>query len=106
MHAATSEELTYWLTENKRRGPRGHYHGSRKDFLESQLPSYIALRKGSRQSFWHKLYTSWWKRYPWKLGDDEEPPTDNPDEMARLAEVSSGENDQKREVERQLTVVR
>ena len=106
MHAMTSDELTYWFTENKCRGPKGHYQGSRRVFLESHLPSYIALRKGARQSFWHKLYTAWWQRYPWKLEDDEEPPTDNPSEMARLAEVASDEMDQKTAVEQQLTAVR
>ena len=60
----------------KQRGPKGYFHGSRKEFLESQLPAYTADKKGSRQSFWHKFWTAWWEHYPWKLSDNEEPPTD------------------------------
>lgn len=101
-------ELTRRRTEKagaKRRGPKGYFKGSRKEFLESHVGAYTASKKGSRQTFWHKLYRAWWQRYPWKLEDDEEPPTDNPDEMAKLAEVSPGEEGQKKQVEQQLTEV-
>jgi len=39
----------------QRRGPKGHFKGSRKVFLEGQLPMYNARKKGNRQSFWHQL---------------------------------------------------
>ena len=69
----------------QRRGPKGYFDSSRKEFLESQVPSYLAAGKGNRRKFWHELFSAWWKQYPWRLADSEEPPTDNPEEMARLA---------------------
>lgn len=101
-----SDELTCRYTEKQRRGPKGYFQGSRKEFLESQLPVYGALTKGARKDFWHNLLASWWQRYPWRLEDDEEPPTGNTDEMASLAEVIPSEEDQKKLVEQKLTVVR
>lgn len=89
----------------KQRGPKGYFHGSRKDFLETQLPAYLATKKGSRQNFWHGFWSAWWEHFPWKLGDDDEPPA-NPDEMERLALVGAGEEDLKKAVEEKLTVVR
>ena len=89
----------------QRRGPKGYFQGSRKDFLESRLPAYIAVKKGRRQSFWHSFWSAWWQRYPWKLEDDQEPPKDNPERMARLASVAPGEEQVKKEVEQRLREV-
>lgn len=91
--------------ELQRRGPKGHFQGSRKEFLESQLPAYLAIKKGSRQNFWHKLFCAWWQRFPWKLSDEKEPPTDEPEKMAQLASVEPGEEPRKQEVEKALTAV-
>ena len=88
-----------------RRGPKGYFLGTRKEFLDSQLPEYLATKRGARQKFWYKFYCAWWQRFPWKLGDDEEPPTDNPEEMARLASVAPGDDERKRGVEESLTTV-
>ena len=90
----------------QRRGPKGYFKDSRKEFLESWLPAYKTTKRGNRQAFWHKFYCSWWQRYPWKLSDDEEPPTDNPARMANLAALAPGEENQKKEVERRLKEVR
>ena len=90
----------------QRRGPKGYFKGSRKEYLERNLPEYLASRKGSRQDFWHKLMSGWWTRFPWKLGDDEEPPSGDPTEMARLAEAGPSEVAQKKEVEKCLQEVR
>lgn len=65
----------------------------------------MAVKKGSRQGFWHKFWSAWWQRYPWKLDDNEEPPTNNPEKMARLASVAPGEDVFKKEVEQQLMEV-
>lgn len=89
-----------------RRGPKGYFQGSRKEFLEAQLPAYRATKKGSRQSFWHQFWSGWWAQYPWKLDDHEEPPADKPEEMVILASVAPGEADLKTEIERKLTDVR
>lgn len=89
----------------KQRGPKGHFQDSRKEFLESQLPGYLAAKKGSRQTFWHNFWTAWWDRYPWKLGDEEEPPAD-PEKMDELASIKPGEEGLKEEVEGKLTKVR
>ena len=99
------DELTIANAENggsSRRGPKGYFQGSRKEFLETQLPGYIAVKKGQRSSFWHDFWCAWWLRYPWKLEDDEEPPRDDPQKMARLASVAPGEEKIKEEVEQKL----
>ena len=96
------------LTEDtpaQRRGPKGYFQGSRKEFLESYLLAYLACKKGSRQSFWHKLYSAWWQRYPWRLYDNEEPPAEDPEKMARLAAVAPGDETRKALVEQKLTDV-
>jgi hypothetical protein len=93
-------------SETRRRGPRGHFLGSRKVFLEGYLPAYLACKRGNRGSFWHELQCSWWDRYPWKLNDDQEPPTDDPEEMAKLASVEPDEEDKKALVEGELIDVR
>lgn len=88
--------------EQPRRGPKEHFNGSRKIYLQSRLPAYIASKKGSRQKFWHALYSGWWERFPWKLGDDKEPPTNDPAEMTRLASIAPGEEAWKEQVETRL----
>ena len=88
-----------------RRGPKGYFQGSRKEFLESQLPSYLAAKKGRRQNFWYSFWSAWWLRYPWRLDDSEEPPKDDPEKMTRLASVAPGEEKAKQEVEQRLREV-
>ena len=90
----------------QRCGPKGYFQGSRKEFLEGQLPEYKSFKRGNRQVFWYKLYCAWWQRFPWKLSDDEEPPSDNSARMANLAAVAPGEEDQKKHVESRITEVR
>ena len=85
-----------------RRGPKGYFQGSRKIFLESQLPAYLVAKKGHRHSFWYGFWSAWWQRYPWRLADDKEPPKDDPEKMARLASVASGDKQAKQEVEQKL----
>jgi hypothetical protein len=83
-----------------RRGPKGYFKGSRKDYLESQLPEYAASKKGGRLHFWHGFYCGWWERFPWKLDDQEEPPQNNPEMMASLASVERGEDGRKKDIEK------
>jgi hypothetical protein len=91
---------------NQRRGPKGYFQGSRKEFLESYIPRYLASKKGNRQKLWHELYSAWWLRYPWRLEDHKEPPADDPEKMARLAAVAPGDEPRKTIVERTLTEAR
>jgi hypothetical protein len=101
-NALTSLSVEASETETQRRGPKGYFTGSRKVLLEGKLPAYLATKKGNRHGFWHELYSSWWERYPWKLADNQEPPTDSPDEMADLALVEPGEECAKALVEAKL----
>ena len=97
------------LTENtpaQRRGPKGYFQGSRKKFLEDYLPTYVSYTKGNRHKFWHDLFNVWWQRYPWKLNDKQEPPTDDSEKMTRLASVGPGDRAIKAAVEEKLTEVR
>ena len=66
----------------------------------------MVAKKGTRRSFWHKFWSAWWQRYPWSLDDDDEPPTDDPNKMARLASVGPGQQALKTEIENDLTIVR
>ena len=73
--------------------------------MESHVPAYLATKNSSRKGFWHQLFSAWWLRYPWKLGDDEEPLTLQA-ELTRLTAVGPGEQDAKKEIEQKLTEVR
>ena len=66
----------------------------------------MAGKKGHRQNFWHEFWSAWWQRYPWKLDDSEEPPTDDPDEMERLRSLEPSERTLRGEIEANLTEVR
>ena len=103
---ASAELLTGSCVEKGRRGPQGYFQGSRLDLLMSQIPEYTSMKKGTRRGFWHRLYSVWWERYPWKLGDKEEPPEDDPEKMTQLRSVAPGERDLKKTVEHELTDVR
>ena len=89
-----------------RRGPKEYFSGSRKEFLKSHFPAYLTTGKGNRQDFWHDLFSTWWGRYPWRLADDEEPPTENHEEMAKLALAGPNDLAQKRHVVKRLENVR
>lgn len=96
--------LTHLAEDAQHRGPKGYFQGSRKEFLESQLPAYLACKKGNRRNFWHKLYSDWWLRYPWRLDDDQEPP-DDPEKMTWLGSVAPGDEAKKALVEQRLNDV-
>lgn len=89
----------------KQRGPKGHFKGTKKSYLESHFQAYLDTKKGSRVNFWHAVYTGWWARYPWKLEDEFEPPAEEA-KLTRLRTVAPGEEDLKKEVELKLTEVR
>lgn len=80
----------------QKRGPKGHYTGSRLEFLTSYCDEYTALRGKARHQFWFKLFGEWWKRYPWRLQDDQEPPLDDPEKMVELARAESDEDKEKK----------
>ena len=86
-------------------GPKDYFRGSHKEFLESQVDAYLANKKGTHQKFWYELYCTWWQRYPWKLSDNKEPPTDDSGKMAQLTLVAPGDKAVKKQVEKQLTKV-
>ena len=91
---------TYNFTENPaKRGVKPYFVGSRNQLLESHLEEYISLRFQNRKKFWFTVFTEWWKKYPWKLGDQDEPPLHDPAKMADLASVGEGEHGRKSEVE-------
>lgn len=87
------------------RGRPGYFQGARKEYLESNLPAYMASKRKNRQAFWHGLLSGWWERFPWKLDDGVEPPKDDLTRMAELAAVAPGEEPQKAQVERALRQV-
>ena len=63
---------------------------------------YVALRGKSRRQFWFELFNKWWRRYPWRLQDNKEPPTDDPKKMEELARVGPGDEKAKSMVEEKL----
>lgn len=84
----------------QKRGVKGYYTGSRLVFLEGYRDEYTLLRGKNRHQFWHEFYNAWWKKYPWRLGDEQEPPTNDLEKMRSLSYVG-GEKDveEKAEVE-------
>lgn len=74
--------------------------------MTSFCDEYASLRGKDRHEFWFKLFGEWWERYPWRLQDHEEPPTDDPERMAELAHVVSDEDkEEKGKVERRVREV-
>ena len=108
LHGRNFGSLTHLNPEGgklEKRGPKGHFQGSRKEYLGSQLPFYTATKKGNRQIFWHNFWSGWWEHFPWKLPDDKEPPVDNPKKMGELASAGLDEKKFKSEVEAHLSDV-
>lgn len=98
------QHLTYRIqAQPQKRGQKGYYTGSRLAFLTGYCDEYNALRGKDRHQFWHKLFSEWWARYPWRLEDHEEPPASNLEKMVELAFVG-GELDveKKAEVEQKV----
>ena len=77
----------YIEADPQKRGPKSHFVGSRLKFLEGHLDEYASLRHQNRRQFWLKFYSSWWEKYPWRLVDDKEPPTDDAEKMKELSHV-------------------
>lgn len=88
-----------------KRGAKPYFTGSRQALLEEFLEQYIALKRKNRNNFWFEVLSKWWKNYPWKLGDKEEPPLDNLEKMEELVSVQDGEHDKKSAVEAAVTAV-
>ena len=92
--------FTYNCAENPgKRGVKPYFVGSRNQLLESHLDEYISLKFQNRQKFWFTVFSQWWEKYPWKLGDQDEPPLHDPAKMLDLASVKKEELGSKAEVE-------
>ena len=87
----------------EKRGAKGHFSGSRLDFLNGYCDQYNSLRGKNRARFWLNFFDEWWKTYPWRLADNEEPPNDDA-KMQALSEVGT-EKALKKDVETKLKVV-
>jgi hypothetical protein len=88
----------------QKRGVKGYFTGSRLEFLDSYRDEYALLRGKNRAKFWHKFYEEWWRTYPWRLPDNEDPPADDPQKMAVLSSVGV-DREKKGEVEKKLQEV-
>ena len=73
----------------QKRGVKDHFGGSRFDFLDRRCDEYNSLRGKSRAKFWHNLFEEWWRTYPWRLADNEEPPTGDTEKMEALSRVDN-----------------
>ena len=93
------------IAEPQKRGPKGYFSGTRLAFLTGYCDEYIALRGKDRHQFWSALFSEWWKRYPWRLDDHEEPPTNNREKMKELAYARGEDKDAKSAVEKRLREV-
>ena len=103
-HKSTAHPVS---AQPQKRGAKPYYTGSRLAFLEGYRDEYISLRGKKRQQFWHRLFAEWWEKYPWRLKDHEEPPTNDHKKMLELASVGTDE-DLKKEIEaktRQVSLV-
>ena len=70
---------------------KAYFTGSRLEFLNRYCDKYILLRGRNRAKFWHQFFKDWWQTYPWRLADDEEPPTGDSEKMKELSEVGDDE---------------
>jgi len=93
------------LAQPQKRGAKTYFTGSRLTYLEQHSDEYISLRGKSRHKFWHEFFKGWWARYPWRLPDNEEPPTNDLEKMKELSRVA-GDEDEKSRVEGKLRGVR
>lgn len=93
------------ITAQQKRGVKGYFVGSRLEFLNSRLSEYVSLRGKCRNRFWGALYEAWWQKYPWRLPDDVEPPSNDPGRMMELARTGSGDVEEKKKVEIKLRKV-
>ena len=82
-----------------KRGAKPYYTGSHQMLLEGHLQEYASLKHKNHNQFWSMVFAEWWRNFPWKLDDKEEPPLDDPAAMSQLASVQAGERDRKSEVE-------
>ena len=83
-----------------------YYTGSRQKLLEEFLEQYIALKGQNRNKFWFDFFSQWWKKFPWRLDDKDEPPVDNTEKMKELASAKTDdERDEKGKVEAATTLV-
>ena len=89
------------IAQPQKHGAKGYFTGSRLEFLSQYCDEYISLRGKKRAQFWDKLFERWWQTYPWRLADDEEPPTGDPEKMRVLSQVD-GDYDLKGSVEKKL----
>lgn len=92
------------IAQPLKRGAKTYFTGLRLALLERHCDEYNSLRGKSCHQFWHKLFEEWWRRYPWRLPDQEEPPTDDPQKMIELAHVGL-DKEEKSEVEKKLHTV-
>ena len=98
-----SHPTYHFQAQPKKRGKKGYYTGSRLEFLTGYCDEYNSLRGKDRHQFWFKLFTEWWKRYPWRLEDNEEPPVNSLEEMIKLAYVGDvGDVERKAHVEQKV----
>ena len=105
VHIGRQKNETHRIAaQPQKRGAKNYFMGTRLALLELYSDRYIMLRGKSRLQFWHDFYSDWWKRYPWRLPDDEEPPADDPKKMEELAHVGENEN-AKSKVEKKLRTV-
>ncbi|KAJ7040208.1 hypothetical protein C8F04DRAFT_1253967 [Mycena alexandri] len=76
--AATAAATPAPSKSKKKPGNKGDFHGTREEFLVSQLPAYLdASKRGKTRDFWPMLFKAWFERYHWRLELDQEPtPTD------------------------------
>lgn len=55
----------------KKRGNKGDFHGSRLEFLNARVETYVNSGKGP--DFWATLMAAYWDRFPWTVPINEEP---------------------------------
>ena len=97
---------TYEGADNPgKRGAKPYFSGSRQKLLEEHLEEYVSLRHKSQNKFWSEFLAKWWELFPWKLGNKEEAPLNNPSKMSELASVQPGERNRKSEVEAAVIAV-
>ena len=103
--------MIQFLTHNvlggtgEKRGVKSYFVSSQEEFLNGYLDQYVAMRGKDRSQFWFEVFVAWWAKYPWRLPDDTEPPSNDPDKMAELAYTEDEDKKEKAQVEKALCKV-
>ncbi|KAJ6493368.1 hypothetical protein C8R45DRAFT_928132 [Mycena sanguinolenta] len=79
----------------KKVGNPGRFKGAQLEFLESQVPIYLAQKRGDVTDYYKKFFPLWWAKFPWYQGYDRDgqPLPEGRAELGTTVSGSTGNTD-------------